>query len=295
MIYVEKENLLEPADLEVLLKYINRYSHKKMIVSCDFQVSDKCRKQYSMEFRQYVKLTENNHGKLPCIFCSRTMKFSNRNNPNTKYHNLDDNFFEQINTDAKAYLLGWIASDGHIGRRGFKIAIHQKDIETLEIFQNLICKDIPIKQFTTPTSKLCSFEVNSQKISKDLCTLLKISPGKKDATVCLPDLRDDLKWSFLRGYFDGDGSVNDINITKYKCAKGNIRSNSSNMLTQIKDFIKCGSISCNMLCLSNKQMMYFLNNIYNNSEYKLSRKYARYLKWMEKERGAGGFGSTNGK
>jgi hypothetical protein len=106
----------------------------------------------------------------------------------------------------------------------------------------------------------------------------------------MPNLEYNLKWAFVRGYFDGDGSINDIKKSKYGYAKGNIRSNSALMLSKIKEFIKCGSISKNILCLSNKQMMYFLDSIYDNNHYKLTRKYNRYIEW--KERGAGGFGSS---
>lgn len=274
--------LLEMVDLEVLLSETNKYSHKIYTVSCDYHISDKCRKIYSMEFRQYVKLTTNNNGKLPCIFCSRTLKFSNRNNPNTKYKSLNDHFFNKIDTVEKAYLLGWIASDGHIGKRGFKIAIHQKDIKILEFLRDNICKEIPIRKFKTKTSKLCSFEINSQQISKDLCQWLNIKPGKKSDIVSFPKLNN-FCLDFIRGYFDGDGSINDPDNSKYNFPKGNIRSNSPKLLEGIKKYCNITSnITCNMLCLSNNKMINFLDQLYLNNGPKLERKYKRYLKWKNK-------------
>jgi len=261
---------------------ISRESHQIFDVFCDLQLSEKCRKNYKMQYREFIKVSNNNDDKLLCLPCSRALKASGRNNPNTKYKSLDDNFFLEINSKEKAYLLGWIASDGHIGKRGFKIAIHQKDIVILKIFQNFICKDVSIRQFTTATSKLCSYEINSQKISKDLCKWLNIKPGKKSNSVNFPKILPEFQWDFIRGYFEGDGSINDPEKSKYPYPKGNIKSNSLSMLKDIQNI--CGgngSITCNMLCLSNKQMMHMLHNMYQNNELILDRKYIRYQKWIK--------------
>lgn len=268
-------------DLDQLI--LNKNSHSIFNVSCDFQVSNKCRKNYKMELRQYIKLTTNNNGKLPCIYCSRTIKFSNRNNPNVKYKNINDLYFSKIDNINKAYLLGWIASDGHIGKRGFKIAIHQKDIEILKIFQMLVCKEVPIRLFTGTYSPMCSYEINSKRISQDLCKLLSISPGKKSNSVCFPKIDTNYELDFIRGYFEGDGSINDKDISKFPYAKGNIRSNSNKMLESIQKILG-GCIACNMLCFSNKRCMKILDAIYqNDNNLKLNRKYKRYLKWKENE------------
>jgi hypothetical protein len=37
--------------------------------------------------------------------------------PNRKYF-IDENYFEFINSEEKAYWLGWIASDGHLSKKG---------------------------------------------------------------------------------------------------------------------------------------------------------------------------------
>ena len=91
-------------------KYSNQ-SHSIVEVECDFKVNKKCKNIYKTSYKSYFKNISRNNGKLICLFCSRDMKFSGRNNPNCKYKNIDDNYFQQINKE-KAYLLGWIASDG---------------------------------------------------------------------------------------------------------------------------------------------------------------------------------------
>jgi hypothetical protein len=262
------------------LTNLNKHSHKEYKVKCDLQISEKCRKEYLIEYRRIFKVLKENKNNIVCLYCSRTSKFSGRNNPNTKYLNLNDEYFSVIDSNDKAYILGWIASDGHIGKRGFKISINQKDIEILNFIANNICKEIPIRKFTTPTSKMCSYEINSKQISKDLCKILQINPGKKSDKIKFPLISNKFYWDFIRGYFDGDGSVNDPNISKYPYIKGNIHSNSNNMLLGIKRAIgNIGQISCDMLCLSNKQMMHFMEQMYKNGGPKLERKFIRYSNW----------------
>jgi len=261
---------------------LNKHSHLKFSVRCDYCISNKCRKEYAIEYRRYLKVLRENNDKIICIFCSRKLKFSNRNNPNTKYKTIDDNFFKSIDTEEKAYLLGWVASDGHIGKRGFKISIGQKDIKILKQLKNIICPQVPIRKFTSDKSQMCSFEINSQEISIDLCRILSIKPGKKSNVINFPNIDEKFIWHFIRGYFDGDGSLNDPDKSSYPFVKGNIRSNSDMMLHGIKNFTGAGSISCNMLCLSNKAFMGFLDSMYTNANLKLKRKYKRYTKWKSK-------------
>lgn len=282
MIYVNNE-FLSVTEALAQLADKNKHSHEIFKVSCDVKISSKCRNVYFMEFRRIFKVLNQNDNKIVCLFCSRTLKFSNRNNPNTKY-NINDNYFNTIDCPEKAYLLGWIASDGHIGKRGFRISIHQRDINTLTLLRNLICKDVPIKKFTTESSEMCSFEINSQQISRDLCNLLSIKPGKKDNTVGFPCIDVIYITYFIRGYFEGDGSVNDPDCSKFNYIKGNIRSNSDIMLNGILNYcnLNC-KITCNMISLSNKVMYKFMSFIYSDRlDLTLDRKLKRFNKWKNK-------------
>ena len=78
-------------------------------------------------------------------------------------------------------MLGWIASDGHIGKFGFVIVIHGKDRECLERLRNIINEKIPIKTIWDRkyNHDNVMLKVNSQSISNDLCKHLGIKPGKK--------------------------------------------------------------------------------------------------------------------
>lgn len=198
-----------------------------------------------------------------------------RQNPNTKY-NIDDDFFKKIDTEAKAYLLGWIASDGSITKSGFQIAIDKEDLRCLETLRNIICKELPIKN--KKNSNLVSLSISSKTISNDICNLLNILPEKKSDKVEFPNLdTDELKWIFLRGFFDGDGTIHTISDT-HRTPYCGIATNSTPM---IKSLIKFTKIPCSedvaSLAWSGNNALDFLNKLYGKSRFRLNRKYEQYL------------------
>lgn len=91
---------------------LSRGSHKQVSVVCDFQESKSCLVNVTRSYRDARDNMDRNNGSYICFQCSRFMKYSGRNNPNCKYKALDDHLMDVIDSEVKAYLLGWIASDG---------------------------------------------------------------------------------------------------------------------------------------------------------------------------------------
>lgn len=216
---------------------LSRGSHKQITVECEFQVSLKCRKTWVAEYREIYRTMEKNNGKVICLYCSRTMKYSGRNNPNCKYENLDDNIFDEIDTEDKAYLLGWIASDGSLNENNaINISLHKDDESVLHVINDIVSGgELPIKDIKGKPLK--SIAICSKKISDRVCELLNIKKEKKDKIVNFPELKnDELKWAFIRGLFDGDGWIKDIGSCRSpKCG---IASTSENMKNGICNFYK---------------------------------------------------------
>lgn len=242
-----------------------------------------CGKEFHVKPKRLQRI-KNEYGITCSLVCSKKIKekmYMGRNNPNSKY-NLDDNFFKEVNNEEKAYLLGWIASDGSITPSTITIAIHKKDVKCLEILRDIICSELPI---TDKIETIKTFSINSKTISNDVCKLLNIKPEKKSHIVCFPDLEnDELKWVFLRGLFDGDGSIR--NIDDEHCnPECNITSSSIEMRKAIIDFCKipCSENGINLNWYGNNALD-FLNKLYNSqSKYRLIRKYEIYLDistWM---------------
>src|SRR5687768_6851860 len=107
-------------------------SHRPVDVTCDFRASPKCREAWTIAERLARETRRNNDGKMICVFCSRALKSTGRANPNCSYSTLDDAFFSTIDTEEKAYLLGWIASDGAVKKGTIALFVHRQDAHTLE-------------------------------------------------------------------------------------------------------------------------------------------------------------------
>ena len=125
-------------------------------------------------------------------------------------YSLDENYFSKIDTDIKAYFLGFIAADGNI-RKDFlkmRIELNIQDYSHLEKFRKSIQGENPIVESIRPKNHSCYIDVNC----KDFCLALNnlgITP-KKSLTLKIDFslIPKELRNHFIRGYFDGDGSIN---------------------------------------------------------------------------------------
>lgn len=125
-----------------------------------------------------------------------------------KKYSYNENYFKNIDTEEKAYWLGFIAADGSIGKTcGLEISLSYKDIDHLYKFANNIGAEIDmvstrmVKQY-----KVCRIFINNKKIINDLSKYGIIQ--NKGYNLDFPDfLNDDMLKYYLRGYFDGDGSI----------------------------------------------------------------------------------------
>ena len=255
-------------------------SHKKCLITCELNCSKKCKITYLREYKDILKTKEIND-KYICLYCSRTTKFMGSDNPNSKY-DYDRDFMKEINTNEKSYLLGWIASDGHIRNSGITIQINKKDIDILYILRDIICKtkEIPI----TIKEEFCSLGIHSKEIANDVANHLGICFGKKSHDVKFPQLDNDtLKWSFIRGVFDGDGSICEKKIKNYTYLRSNISTNSEDMRLKITEF--CG-IPCHnskdQIQFSHYSTIDFLDKLYDNkTNLFLERKYNKYIELLQ--------------
>lgn len=273
-------NLKELLDLS-----LSSCSHRKIQVECEFKVSKNCRNVYFGNYRDLIITAKNHQDKICCLNCSRILKVSHKSkglgriNPNCKYKFLEDDYLSEIDTKEKAYVLGWIASDGNLSKNGVTISI--KDKSTLEDIRDIICPELKIKSYK---DNIWTLAISSRQMAIDCIKHLGLkSFGKKDKDIKFPEqIKPELKWHFLRGYFDGDGSINlPHGSTLPKCK---ITSNSSSIRKSILDFceIPCSnSEHTNEIYWSGNNAMDFLFKLYSDStsQTRLHRKYVRYLDW----------------
>lgn len=257
---------------------LSKGSHALVKVECELKVSDNCVNIKEMMYKSAVYTIERNDGKYICLQCSRATKNLGVNNIKCKY-DYDRNLLKEIDCDTKAYLLGWISSDGHVSHNNsIVISILKKDLKCLEIIRDFVCEDIPIIE---KDNDFIIFTISSKQMCDDVCKHLNIKRGKKDDIVEFPILSsEELGWAFIRGVFDGDGSIrNPLSKTSPDCG---ISSNSKKMLEAIGKFSKIPyNISHNKLIYQGTNAIDFLGKMYKNSGvYKLERKYETYLQWL---------------
>lgn len=120
--------------------------------------------------------------------------------PNRKYF-FRENYFENIDSEDKAYWLGFIWADGYINKDSLEIEIHIKDKDHLVEFQEDLCDNHKLYDRERQTTHSCRLTLGSQKLVSDLVNL-----GYKNKLVPV-NLPEQLERHFIRGLFDGDGSV----------------------------------------------------------------------------------------
>jgi len=121
-------------------------------------------------------------------------------------YDINENFFETIDSEEKAYFLGFLYADGYINENlgMVDLTIHKQDVEILDIFvKYLFPNGRPIKIIRNDYRRLV---INSKKIVADLnrhgCFQKKTFLLEFPSTINHEFIHD-----FIRGYFDGDGCV----------------------------------------------------------------------------------------
>lgn len=211
-----------------------------------------------------------------------------KNKVNRKYLLINENYFENIDSQDKAYFLGFIGADGclyetkYMGKQNIlRISIQKQDIKILDILKQLLETE----------------EISSNKIFNDIKNTGLST--KKTYGNTITNISDDLMPALIRGYFDGDGTIsNHRDVSKTNISIVGYESN----LQKIKKFLdQCyiyGSISeCNSkkysiaedgskFCiynLTNKTSRYcFLKLIYEDSQnIFLDRKYNKSKQYID--------------
>lgn len=123
----------------------------------------------------------------------------------------NEHIFDQIDSEEKAYWLGFIFADGYISssplREGvksiyqFEISLGIKDIEHLNKFK----KFIEFKKDIITDKSRCRFIVANKHLWTTL-NELGCTPNKS-LSLKFPNIPQNLVKHFIRGYFDGDGCI----------------------------------------------------------------------------------------
>ena len=149
------------------------------------------------------------------------MKEYNIQSKRKNRYTVNEHFFDKIDNEKKAYILGYIYADGYVGdEKTNNIVISSKDLQILKNIAEAM-------EFTGEIRKArkggyegstISYVINfsSMQIASRLRGL-GLYPNKSLTIGTIPSIPDELKRHFLRGYFDGDGTITrNINNRKWK-------------------------------------------------------------------------------
>ena len=194
-------------------------------------------------------------------------------------------YFNKIDTEEKAYWLGFLYADGCIGRDG-QVRFALKDIEPLEEFKKALDsehtiykrdnnrgtsnkKDIFLFWLTIGSKKMCSDLINKGCLHNKTKELYM--PTREQVPL-------EFMGPFLRGFFDGDGCIHlqkrektlKINISLNQTFAEGLCSFLSNEVGIEKKYNKGHGGS--QIQMSGKKMYKFLDYIYRDATVFLARK-----------------------
>lgn len=118
----------------------------------------------------------------------------------------NENYFSLIDSASKAYWLGFIFADGCIDRYGrLHINLAKYDKNHLQKFLNELSSNIIIRDRKNKIGEYVNLSIKNSSIVNDLYNLGVNYNKTYDSKI--PIINDKYISHWLRGYFDGDGSV----------------------------------------------------------------------------------------
>ncbi len=196
-------------------------------------------------------------------------------------YNLNEYFFNELNENS-SYWLGFLFADGSVrmkdGKSGeLRLKLKDTDKNHIEKFLKDIKCDKPIKCGTDNKSKYCSVTLYSNLLVNSLFNLGCVN--NKTQKIRLPELDESLIPHFIRGYFDGDGSISKVknrpnSFTVTICSNHKFNNDIINLLgfgTEYK-YENYSVIKINKIM----DIMSFRDYIYKNAVTLLDRKLTKF-------------------
>jgi hypothetical protein len=196
----------------------------------------------------------------------------------------NQDIFEVIDTEEKAYWLGFMYADGYVAKNSNNIELSLKlsDKEHLEKFTKFLSKTTEVKT----DSFRCRVGFKNKKMRKDLINLGCIS--NKSLILNFPtenQVPNDLTHHFIRGYIDGDGSImyriNKTYISPIISILGTkeflLKLRETMKWKELKLHHKTHNTNTFFISYSGIYVHDMLDSLYKNSKIYLTRKYNKYL------------------
>ena len=216
--------------------------------------------------------------------------------------NVNHSYFNVIDSEDKAYWLGFLFADGCIRKTktGSQVVLKLsvKDENHLINFKNNLNSEHKIvynvskttsKNGTPSVSNNCIIRVNSGEMVEDL-----INQGcipRKTFTIERPNIDEKYFRHFLRGFYDGDGNffyseVTKMSVVTIVCASKNFRTFIIDVMSKIPNIGKIHEDDNRYTIKINNivGIIEFLSYLYYDSKIELTRKKEYYERYKEYRR-----------
>lgn len=227
-------------------------------------------------------------------------------------YDVKDDFFKEINSEEKAYLLGFFIADGTYSlsfgcKDSYRYQIHQQEVDKciVEWYKkaivpegNLVYKEAYTDKKGTNHKGTYKLRWTSKTMHKDL-EIYNIFPKKtEDLTFKFPFelIPEEFIWDFIRGFFDGDGQISYSEEThqftfamygtseKFMNQLGEIFEKEFNVEKRVEGVQKSKMILYTLRFSANQKRLSFIDALYSkfykNKTYFLSRKQSKFLNYL---------------
>ena len=252
--------------------------------------------QKNISLREIEKRFNVSRGTVSAFLEKKGLKTTKGNHYRKYFHDVD--FFENIDNEEKAYWLGFMYADGYIvdnskryGEDEFGITLAIDSLDSIEKFKASISATNPIRYDNSKNGQ-CQAKLvcRSQKTVNDL-----IDKGvfKQKTLILQPPTKvpSNLLHHFIRGFFDGDGSIMHYqHKTNQHIDFGINFTTTYAMAKWLQEIFNKGSIypdkrnntTWYFSIGGNQQVIQACNYMYKNASIWMNRKYNRYKELLDK-------------
>lgn len=143
--------------------------------------------------------------------------------------------FESIETEEQAYIVGLLFADGYINRMQVGLRLKKSDKELIERIKNYFSPKIVMSE----NAITYGFVISSDIACQNLKNLGKVKTG---VPIHIPKMNASLVRHFIRGYFDGDGTIFVCNNNGNRFFKANICCVTTDILEEFKKILSKNEI-----------------------------------------------------
>lgn len=154
-----------------------------------------------------------------------------------QFFDINKNFFSSWSPEM-AYVLGLLFTDGCVSKTkggSYSVSLSLIDKDLLEKVRDVMGSKHPIKSYK-PQRKVYHFGFAREKLMNDLLGLGLVK--NKSLTVKFPSVPNDYLRDFIRGVFDGDGSIYLDLRSKYEKIRTTFTSSSKDFIYKLEERLR---------------------------------------------------------